>query len=69
MNKSLKEIQGNTIKQEINKTVQDLEMDIDTIKETQNEGILEIENLGKTTATTDGSITNRVQEMEEESKV
>ena len=55
MNKSLKEIQGSTIKQmnEVNKTVQDLKIEIETIKETQTEGILEMENLGKRTGTTD----------------
>jgi hypothetical protein len=67
MNKSLKEIQGSTIKQmnEVNKTVQDLKIEIETIRETQTVGILEMENLGKRTGTTDASITNRIQEMEE----
>ena len=48
-NKSLKEIQENTIKQvkEMNKTVQDLKMEIEAIKKTQTEGILEMENLRK----------------------
>ena len=49
----------------MNKTVQDLKMEKETIKKTQTEGILEIENLGKRTGTTDDSITNRIQEMEE----
>jgi hypothetical protein len=31
----------------MNKTVQDLKMEIETIKKTQTEGILEMENLGK----------------------
>jgi len=67
INKSRKEIQENTIKQgkEINKIVQDLKMEIETIKKTQTEAILEIENLGKRRGTTDASITNRIQEMEE----
>ena len=67
MNESLKEIQKNSMKQvmEINKTVQDLKMEAEAIKKTQTEGILEIENLGKGTGTTDDSITNRIQEMEE----
>ena len=34
-------------------------------KETQTKGILERENLDKETGTTDESITNRIQEMEE----
>ena len=65
MNKSLKEIQGKTIKQEMHKTVQDLEMYIETIKETQTEGIWEMENIGKRSGAKDASITQRVQEMEE----
>ena len=66
MNKSLKEIQENTIKQvkEMNKTVQDLKMEIEAIKKTQTEEILEMENLGKITGTTDVS-TNWIKEMEE----
>ena len=42
MNKSLKETHKNTIKwvKEINKIVQDLKMEIETIKKTQTEGIL-----------------------------
>jgi BMFP domain-containing protein YqiC len=65
--KSLKEIQENTIKQlkEINKTVQDLKMDIEVIKKIQSKGILEVEKLGKRTRTTNASITNRIQELEE----
>ena len=49
MNKPLKEIQENTIKQvkEVNKTVQDMKMKIEEIKKMQTEGILERENLGK----------------------
>ena len=49
----------------INKTAEDLKTVIEEIKETQTEGILEIENLGKRTRTTDASITNRIQEMED----
>lgn len=50
---------------EISKTVQDLKVEIEAIKKTQTEGILEMENLGKRTRTADGSITNRIQETEE----
>lgn len=38
---------------------------MEAIKKTQTEAILEIENLRKTTGTTNISITNRIQEMEE----
>lgn len=67
MNKSLKEIQENTIKlvKEMNKTVQDLKREIEAIMKTQTKGILEMENLGKRTGTTDRSITNRIQKMQE----
>jgi hypothetical protein len=67
MNKSLKEIQENTFKQvkDMNKTVQDLKIQIDAINKIQTEGILKMENLGKRIGTTDESITNRIQEMEE----
>jgi len=41
---------------EINKAVQDLKVEIETIKKTQTEEILEIENLGKRTGTTNVSI-------------
>jgi hypothetical protein len=40
-------------------------MEIEAIKKTQTEEILEMENLGKWTKTTEASITNRTQEMEE----
>jgi hypothetical protein len=43
---------------EINKTVQYLKMEIETIKETG--GILKMENLRERTGTLDASITNRV---------
>ena len=53
MNESLEENHS----KEMNKTVQDLKMEIEAIKKTQTEGILEMENLGKRTGTTDASIT------------
>jgi hypothetical protein len=40
-------------------------MDIEIIKESQMKGILEMENLGKRSRTTDANITNRLQEIEE----
>jgi hypothetical protein len=50
---------------EIKKTVQDLKEEIEVIKKTQSEEILEMENLGKRTRTKDASITNRtLQDME-----
>jgi hypothetical protein len=39
-------------------------VEIEAIKNTQTEGILEMENLGKWTGTTETSITKRKQEME-----
>ena len=56
---SLEGKQKNTIKQvkQINKTIQELKMKIETIRKTQTERILEIENLGKRTENTDVSIT------------
>lgn len=50
---------------EINKTVQDLKVEIEATKTTQTEEILEMENIGKRRGTTDATITNRIQEMEE----
>jgi uncharacterized protein YlxW (UPF0749 family) len=53
--KSFKELQENTTKQviELNKTIQDLKMEVETIKKTQRETTLEIEILGKKTGTID----------------
>jgi uncharacterized coiled-coil DUF342 family protein len=50
---------------ELNKTIQDLKQEIDTIKKTQSEATLEIETLGKKSGTIDASISNRIQKMEE----
>jgi hypothetical protein len=44
----------------VNKTAQDLKLERETIKKTQMEATLEMENLGKRTGTTDTSITNRI---------
>jgi uncharacterized coiled-coil DUF342 family protein len=62
-----KEIKENTTKQamELNKTIQDLKREVDTIKKTQSELTLEIETLGKKSGTIDVSISKRIQEMEE----
>jgi prefoldin subunit 5 len=50
---------------ELNKAIQDLKREVDTIKKTQSEKMLEIQTLGKKSGTIDARITNRVQEMEE----
>ena len=50
---------------ELNKTTQDLKREVETIKKTQNETMLEIETLGKKSETIDASISNRIQDMEE----
>ena len=43
----------------------DLKNEIRSIKKTKTEGTLDMENLGKQWGTTDASITNKVQDMEE----
>jgi hypothetical protein len=50
---------------ELNKTIQDLKMEVETIKKSQRERAMEIEILGKKSGTIDVSISNRIQEMEE----
>jgi prefoldin subunit 5 len=50
---------------ELNKTIQDLKMEVETIKKSQRETTLELENLGKRSGAIDASITNRMQEIEE----
>ena len=50
---------------ELNKTIQDLKMEVETIKKTQRETALEIETLGKKSGTIDVSISNRIKKMEE----
>ena len=50
---------------ELNKTIQDVKMEIKTTKKSQRETTLEIENLGKRSGVIDVSITNRIQETEE----
>jgi predicted nucleic acid-binding Zn-ribbon protein len=51
--KSLKELQENTTNQEkeLNKTLQDLKMEVETIKKSQRETTVETENLGKKSGT------------------
>jgi uncharacterized coiled-coil protein SlyX len=64
--KSLKELQENTKQvKELNKIIQDQKMEIESIKMSQRETTLEIENLGKKSGVIDANITNRIQEIEE----
>ena len=49
----------------MNKTIRDLQMELGTIKKSQRETTLELENLGKRSGVIDTSITNRIQEIEE----
>ena len=49
----------------MNKTFKDLKMEIEPIKKTQKEVILEMENLGKISGIIDTNITNKIQVMEE----
>ena len=67
MNKSHKDTQENQEKaiKRVMETVQDLENEMEVMKKTQTEGRLDVENLGKQTGTTETSITNRIQEIEE----
>ena len=67
INNSLKEKQENTDTQmkELNKAIQDLKVEVETVKKTQMEANLEMENLEKRSGITDVSITNRIQEIEE----
>jgi hypothetical protein len=44
----------------LNKIIQDLKVEIETIKKSQREPTLELENLGKRSGVTDASITNRI---------
>ena len=50
---------------EFNKNIQDLRMEVETMKKTQRETTREIETLGKKSGTIDVSIYNRIQEMKE----
>jgi hypothetical protein len=47
---------------ELNKTIQDLKMEVETMKEIQKETTLEIEILGRKSGITDASISKRIQE-------
>ena len=50
---------------ELNKTIQDLNLEIESTKKSQSETSLKIENLEKNSGVIDASIKNRIQEIEE----
>lgn len=50
---------------ERNKKVHDPKIETEAMKKTYTEGILEMENLGTLTGTTEASLTNRIQDMKE----
>jgi hypothetical protein len=49
---------------EMDKTIQDLKIEIETIKKSQRETTVELKNLGKRSGVIDVSITNRIKETE-----
>jgi predicted nucleic acid-binding Zn-ribbon protein len=49
----------------LNKTIQDLKIETETMKKSQREKSLVIESLGNRSGVIDASITNRIQELEE----
>jgi hypothetical protein len=49
----------------MNKIIQDLKIEIETINKSQRKKALELENPGKRSGVIDASITNRIQEIEE----
>jgi hypothetical protein len=49
----------------VNKTIQNLKLEVETVKKSQRETSLEAEFLGKKSGTIYASISNRIQEMEE----
>jgi predicted nucleic acid-binding Zn-ribbon protein len=50
---------------ELNQKIQDLKIGLETLKTSQRETTLEIENLGKRSGVIDASITNRIPELQE----
>jgi predicted nucleic acid-binding Zn-ribbon protein len=50
---------------ELNKTIQDLKMEVETMKKSQKETTLEMETLENKSGTIDSSISNKIQEIEE----
>ena len=49
----------------IEQNLKDLKVEMETIKKSQRETTLELENLGERKGVIDASITNRIQEIEE----
>jgi hypothetical protein len=49
----------------MNKIMKDLKREIETIKKSQRETTLELENQGKISGVIDASIKNRIQEIEQ----
>jgi hypothetical protein len=49
----------------MNETIQDIKMELETIKKSQRETMLKLENLGMRSGVIYGSITNRAQEIGE----
>ena len=49
----------------LNKNIQDLKMEVETMKRTQKETTLDIETLGNKSGNIDVSISNRIQVTEE----
>ena len=49
----------------LNKTIQNLKMEVETIKKSQRETTMEIENLKKRSGVIDANTTKRIQEMGE----
>jgi hypothetical protein len=49
---------------ELNKTIQHVKWEVETIRKTQSETTLEIETIGKKSGTIEESITNKIGEME-----
>ena len=49
----------------LNKTIQHLKLEVETIKTSQRETTPDIENLGKKSGVMDAGIKNRIQEIEE----
>ena len=50
---------------ELNKTIQNLKVEVETIMKSQRETFLDIENLGRILGIIDTSINNSIQEIEE----
>jgi prefoldin subunit 5 len=54
---------------ELNKTIQDLKKEVETIKKTQRETTLQIKTLGRKSGTIDSSINNKYKRWNRESQV